>query len=77
NTDGYPLRSVNTLPPIDYVTIPKPDANDETYRTYQPQMPYDMMVLRDENMYKTPYSKDCMTRSHSYVSSTTLVPRGS
>jgi len=37
----------------------------------------DMMVLRDEQMYKTPYSRDFMTRDRSYVSSTTLVPRGS
>jgi hypothetical protein len=36
-----------------------------------------MMVLRDENMYKTPYSKDFMTRNASFVSSTTLIPRGS
>ena len=36
----------------------------------------DMMVLRDEQMYKTPYSKDFMTRNHSFVSSTTVAPRG-
>ncbi|CAF1169240.1 unnamed protein product [Adineta steineri] len=77
NSDGYALRSVNTLPPIDYVTIPKPDENDDVYRAYQPRMPYDMMVLRDEQTYKTPYSKDFMTRDNSFVSSTTLVPRGS
>jgi hypothetical protein len=37
----------------------------------------DMMVLRDEQMYKTPYSKDFMASDKSYVSSTTLAPRGS
>jgi len=37
----------------------------------------DMMLLRDEQTYKTPYSKDFMTRDNSFVSSTTLVPRGS
>ncbi len=35
-----------------------------------------MMVLRDEQMYKTPYSKYFMTHDKSFVSSTTLVPRG-
>ena len=39
NSGGYALRSVNTLPPLDYVTIPKPDKNDEIYRTYHPKMP--------------------------------------
>ncbi|CAF5110337.1 unnamed protein product, partial [Rotaria sp. Silwood1] len=34
----------------------------------QPKMPYDMMILRDEQMYKTPYSKDFMTRSKTFVS---------
>jgi len=36
-----------------------------------------MMVLRDEQMYKTPYSKNFMTSDKSFVSSTTLIPRGS
>ncbi|CAF4233412.1 unnamed protein product, partial [Rotaria sordida] len=30
----------------------------------------------DEQIYKTPYSKDCMTRNKSFITSTTLVPRG-
>ncbi|CAF4089612.1 unnamed protein product [Rotaria sordida] len=76
NSQRYALRSINSLPPIDYVTIPQSDQHDEIYRTYQPKMPYDMMVLRDEQMYKTPYSKDFMTRNNTFISSTTLVPRG-
>ncbi|CAF0782891.1 unnamed protein product [Rotaria sordida] len=76
NSETYALRSVNSLPPLDYVTIPKSDQNNEIYRTYQAKMPYDMMVLRDEQIYKTPYSKDCMTRNKSFITSTTLVPRG-
>jgi hypothetical protein len=39
NTGSYALRSVNSLPSLDYVTIPKPDENDEIYRTYQPKIP--------------------------------------
>ena len=35
------------------------------------------MVLRDEQMYNTPYSRDFMTSNRSFVSSTTLVPHGS
>jgi hypothetical protein len=39
NTGGYALRSVNSLPPLDYVSLPKPDQADEIYRSYQPKMP--------------------------------------
>ncbi|CAF0984524.1 unnamed protein product [Rotaria magnacalcarata] len=76
SSDSYALRSVSTLPPVDYVTLPAADQNDEIYRSYQPKMPYDMMVLRDEQMYKTPYSRDFMTRDTTFISSTTLAPRG-
>jgi len=39
NSENYALRSVNSLPPVDYVTISKSDQNDDIYRSYQPKMP--------------------------------------
>lgn len=35
-----------------------------------------MMLLRDEQMYKTSYSKDFMTNDKTFVSTTILVPHG-
>lgn len=34
-----------------------------------------MPVLRDTNIYKTPYGRDAMYRDRNFVSATTLVPR--
>ena len=39
NTGGYALRSVNSLPPVDYVTLPKPDEHNDVYRSYQAKLP--------------------------------------
>lgn len=47
----YHLNQVQQLPDVDAHVLPDKDHADDAYRLYEPQMPYDMMTLRETHKF--------------------------